>query len=322
MKKINFLFVLFIMALITSCSDEVNDNTNKDSSLLGSSDYPFYPSICKVSQDEITTKAGIPNPAEGIIARWNDFDEIKIYFMNGNTTLKNKVKEVAEIYEDLTKLTFKYTDNQNESDVRITFSNHNFDSDKLQINWSYLGKQCLKIKKSEPTMNLSIANINDMAEINSISFKASILREFGHMIGMIYEFQRKNIDDPSERIVLDADEIYDWAGVESDKQQIYQIDKSYLNNHFFISELLETEVVFPTFDENSIMLPYIPESWFIIGKGSSKSKTKTDPAMVRKAKERTNVVLYKKDKKYLAAFYPPIKPTVYVPGKTGKITLK
>ena len=236
------------MALITSCNDEASDKNNKGNNLLGSSDYPFYPSITKVSQDEITTKAGIPNPEEDIIARWNDFDEIKIYFMNGNTTLKNKVKEVAKIYEELTNLTFKYTDNQNESDVRITFSNHNFDSDKLRINWSYLGKQCLKIKKSEPTMNLAIANINDMAEINSISFKASILREFGHMIGMIYEFQRKNPYNPTERIVLDDDKIYDWAGVENDLQQIYQLEKSYLMDHFFISDLLETKVASPTFD--------------------------------------------------------------------------
>ena len=307
MKKINFLFVLFIMALITSCSDEVNDNPNKGNNLLGSSDYPFYPSICKVSQNETTTKAGIPDPKK-TPARWNDFEEIKIYFMNGNTTLKNKVKEVAEIYDDLTNLTFKYTDNQSESDVRITFSNHNFDNDKLPVNWSFLGKRCLTEEKSDPTMNLAIANINDMAEINSISFKASILREFGHMIGMIYEFQRKNIDDPSERIVLDADEIYDWAGIESDKQQIYQIEKSYLMDHFFYSELLDSATVSPKFDENSIMLPYIPENWFIIAKGSSKSKTKTDPAMVRKAKERTNVELSEKDKKYLAAVYPPMPP--------------
>ncbi len=300
MKKINFLFVLIIMALITSCSDEVNDNPNKGNNLLGSSHYPFYPSICKVSQDEIMTKAGIPDPKK-TSARWNDFEEIKIYFMNGNTNLRNKVKEVAEIYEDLTNLTFKYTDNQNESDVRITFSNHKFDNDKLPVNWSFLGKRCLTEKKSDPTMNLAIANINDMAEINSISFKASILREFGHMIGMIYEFQRDNRYAPNERVRLDDDKIYDWAGIENDFKQIYQIDNSYLYNHFFISELLNPADVSPTFDENSIMLPYIPEDWFKIGK----RLTQTDPAMVARAKERTNVELSENDKKYLAAVYPP-----------------
>lgn len=75
------------------------------------------------------------------------------------------------------------------------------------------------------------------------------------------------------------------AGVENDIEQIYQIEQSYLNNHFFISELLNSAD-----NENSIMLAYIPESWFI--KGSS--KTKTAPEMVAKAKERKNVVLSEK----------------------------
>ena len=166
--------------------------------MLTGSRYPSYFSVMKVAK---TTKAGIPDPGVDV-AKWDDFDIIKIYFMNGNTTSINKVKSVASAYEELTNLSFKYVSDPAESDVRILFSNHN-NENNYAFNWSYLGKKCLVVSKSEAIMNLAIANINDAAEVNSANFTASILREFGHMLGMIYEYQRDNPENPDEKVVLE-----------------------------------------------------------------------------------------------------------------------
>ncbi|MDR1092502.1 MAG: hypothetical protein LBL79_15655 [Prevotella sp.] len=318
MKKL-FLWALIPLLVFVSCSDDLNEMSGPKKDLtLANEGYPAYFSIMKVPSAR-TTKAGIPT-TEKTIAKWNDFDIIKIYFMNGtaNTALINKVKTVAETYTELTNLRFKYVTDPNESDVRIVFSNHDAapELNYLEANWSYLGKQCQAVSKSEPTMNLAIANINNPMEVNSPEFKASILREFGHMLGMIYEYQRDNPTNPDERVVLNENNVLDGIGVALDDYLgEYQIGNSYLLEHFYLIDLLIADTITPTFDENSIMLPYIPADWIV-----TTGRVKTSTIMFNKIKEKTILDLSANDRAYIAAVYPkPLTPPTS--GLEGNITI-
>ncbi len=314
MKK-NFFWMLMPLLAFVSCNNELEDslNANQNQGAAGI-EYPSYFSVMKVPKNGVTTRAGIPDPGT-TVAKWDDFAIIKIYFMNGTPTLVNKVKSVASMYTELTNLTFKYVDDPAVSDVRIVFSNHNTDNN-YAFNWSYLGKQCLQVSKSEPTMNLAIADINNIVEANDVNFRASILREFGHMLGMIYEYQRDNPTNPDEKVVLEVDNVYDGLGIPiGDYQGEYIVDKSYLNEHYYLVDLINTDSVDATIDETSIMLPYIPADWI-----RTTGRSKTSQVMFDKIAKRTNLELSAKDRDYIAAVYP--KPEIDNPrGKEGEITI-
>lgn len=314
MKK-NFFWMLMPLLAFVSCNNELEDslNANQNQGTAGI-EYPSYFSVMKVPKKGVTTRAGIPDPGTDV-AKWDDFATIRIYFMNGTPTLINKVKSVANTYTELTNLTFKYVNNPAVSDVRIMFSNHNTDNN-LAFNWSYLGKQCLQVSTSEPTMNLAIADINNIVEANDVNFRASILREFGHMLGMIYEYQRSTTN-PAERVVLNYDNIYEDLGFYTGEEEWFNEYDKNLNDKFELTHLIDTDTASRAFDENSIMLPYMPAGW-IKTTGIGANKTTTE--VFEKVKEKRILDLSDNDKAYIAAVYP--KPEViYERGKEGNVEI-
>ncbi|MFT3993860.1 MAG: hypothetical protein QM660_06105 [Dysgonomonas sp.] len=319
MRKIYYLLVLSAIAFFATCSSDIVEESENSKTSEIISDYPFYPSLArKMANNASQTKAGVPDPKKAT-ARWDDNQEIKVFFLNGNPTVQAKVKEIATTYEELTNIKFQYVADRSLSDVRIQFSNHGTDSKGISVNWSYLGRQCLDINKSDPTMNLAIKNITDLGELNSTSFKASVLREFGHLLGMIYEYQRSNINNPKERVVLNEDYIYDLVEYQNNWTEYFQIDNSILNEHFYIANLLDsTSLASNEFDETSIMLPYIPKEWLKVGN----RPTQTSFEMAEKVACKTNIVLSENDKKYIAAIYPKTEPTPYKPGKVGSVFME
>jgi hypothetical protein len=320
MKKLIYLALIPFLVFV-SCSDELDESSAaKKGRAPADSRYPSYFSIARVSENGPATKAGVPIPEE-LAAKWNDFDIIKIYFMNGtgNTALINKVKAVAGTYEELTNLRFRYVTDPSISDVRITFSNHEAapELNYLVANWSYLGKQCLTVAKSEPTMNLAIADINDLMEVNSPTFRASILREFGHMIGMIYEYQRYHPTNPDERVVLDEGSVLDGIGVAlEDTLGERQIIEAYTKYRFYLDELIVADTISPTVDEQSVMLPYIPDDWIV-----TTGRIKTSAMMFDKIHEKVNLDLSARDSAYIKRIYPVPPPPTHPQGPKGNITI-
>ena len=93
--------------------------------------------------------------------------------------IKEMIKTIFnERWLPLINLDVKFTDNIDESNVRIGF-------DPAGGSWSLVGTDCLHVPKKEKTINFGWFDVG------------TILHEFGHMLGMIHEHQNpdgKQID--------------------------------------------------------------------------------------------------------------------------------
>lgn len=300
MKKV-FLWMLISLLALTSCENDLNES--QEGSKATTVEFPNYPSVIKYSgsSNRPSTKAGVYKAL-----KWEDYDIIRIHFMNGEPNIINKVKEVASQYTDLTNITFKYVEKAADSDVRIRFS-YAGESPYEWVNWSYLGQEHLDLDTDQPTMNLVIADRG--AYVNSDIFRGEILRNYGRMLGMVYEHTFK---DNGMNIRLDYETVTDdfrfsnWD-VDSDEGEI---DVLFFAPAITTAKLYKDGVA-PTFDENSIMLPHIPSYW--IGSG-------TKPANLDKVVDKMNTQLSEQDKRYIESVYKKPEPE-YKRGKVGNINI-
>ena len=130
---------------------------------------------------------------------------------------------LTERIQPIVNLKFKFVDNPSAM-IRINF-------DIYSGSWSYLGKDALSIPYNEATMNFGWFNI------------ATVLHEFGHMLGMIHEHQSPF----GEPIPWNKYDVYKWAA-DTQKWSQQETDDQILNK--YNSTLLNGTL----FDPKSIML--------------------------------------------------------------------
>jgi hypothetical protein len=134
-----------------------------------------YCACLSKQEQDANDKAALLNEA-----RWNIGDQIRIRFLEGDESLKNRVRAVAERWTapGMANLTFQWVD-AGPAEIRIAFQQGNG-------SWSYLGTHCRSItNQSQPTMNygwLTPASGDD--ELVRV-----VLHEFGHALGLIHEHQ-------------------------------------------------------------------------------------------------------------------------------------
>jgi pimeloyl-ACP methyl ester carboxylesterase len=117
-------------------------------------------------------KTSDPGKLTGKGKFWIPGANIRIGFIGGTPTQKNQVKQIAQEWLKYANLTFTFTDFSS-SDVRVAFDGNGGA-------WSYLGTDALGLAKSQPTMNLAWTD------------RASVLHEFGHVLGLIDEHLNPN----------------------------------------------------------------------------------------------------------------------------------
>jgi Astacin (Peptidase family M12A) len=118
-------------------------------------------------------------------AAWPQGAVIKVAFMEGDSSLKEKVKKVASRWtgkdknnQQLANLTLNFVNDPNNADIRIAFQ-------QGDGSWSYIGTECRTIAKNEPTMNYGwLTKDSSATEIQEV-----VLHEFGHALGLIHEHQ-------------------------------------------------------------------------------------------------------------------------------------
>ena len=105
---------------------------------------------------------------------WTPGQVIRVGFMDGDPALQVRVKQVAEQWMKHANIVFAFgavTDAQ----VRISFQRRG--------SWSSVGRECLRVAGSEPTMNYGWLR----ADSTDDEVSRVVLHEFGHALGCIHE---------------------------------------------------------------------------------------------------------------------------------------
>lgn len=276
MKNLFLLFTISIVALFASCSNEKDafDNPGDKGSAKESPNYLFAYKTTPAEGEIESRAAVIKNLA------WKEYSTITIKFLNGSTLAQQRVQEVSKQWLDHINLRFKFVDSSEDADVRIGFG---LDGD--QVSWSEVGTSCLNVRRQKPTMNLQLFE-DTASEINHPDFAGIILREFGHMLGLINENLRS--DSP---VVLDENKTLRYfLQMGWDEDDIY--------DNFIDLYNARNLTMSDNFDENSIMLPYIPPMLSTNGIGVGKF----------------NTTLSETDIEFIRELYPPYPGPEPIPG--------
>lgn len=148
---------------------------------------------------------------------------------------------LKERLEPICNLKFVFVEDG--GDVKISF-------DSSKGSWSLLGTDCKQSKKDEATMNLGWMD------------SATILHEFGHVIGLIHEHNNPN----NSGIKWDKEKVYKWA------EETQGWDKAMVDNNIF-KKYDKTQLNGSVFDPNSIMLYFFPGELTTDNKGTDINQT-------------------------------------------------
>jgi hypothetical protein len=190
---------------------------------------------------------------------------------NVQDAVVNSIKEIVlNRFQPYVNLTFSFDpDSKGKYNVYIKF-------DPTDGCWSYVGTSCNIFKQPNPTMNLGWFSA------------ATIMHEFGHLLGLHHEHQRS--DAPIE---WNTPLLYLWGLVTLgwDPFKVYEQIISKLQtdqvNDISVFKPGTVDKTLIEFDPNSIMCYYYPAYLTLNFKGSSQNK-----------------LLSKKDVLYLNALYP------------------
>jgi serralysin len=131
--------------------------------------------ICLSGQEQdVNDRAALLNGA-----RWQSGDVIRIKFLEGDESLKQRVQEVAERWTapGMANLRLRFVDD-GPAEVRIAFQ-------QGDGSWSVLGTECRTVPDDEPTMNYGWLTPNSEDD----ELQRVVLHEFGHALGLIHEHQ-------------------------------------------------------------------------------------------------------------------------------------
>jgi serralysin len=195
-------------------------------------------------------------------AKWAPNSDISVSFLDGDESVKQRVRKVAQRWTapGMANLRFTFQDN-NDSMIRISF--------KYPGSWSVLGNQCLSITDlTRPTMNYGWLK----PESTDDELRRVVLHEFGHALGLIHEHQSPAGGIPWNRDAV----IRDLSGPPNN----WDLEKI---EHNMFRPIDKKESNFSSLDPKSIMMYPLPAKWttngFSVGLNSDLSEM--DKAFIR-----------------------------------------
>jgi hypothetical protein len=190
---------------------------------------------------------------------WVNGTALHCRFLGGTESQRATAREQAQWWTPHANLSFVF-DDAPDAQIRIGF-------DSGDGAWSYVGTDCLRIPRDQPTMNLGFLDGGTAAH------------EFGHTIGLAHEHQNPSggIQWNEPRVIRDLSgppNFWSEAQIRHNVLRKYSVD----------------QVKGTAFDPNSIMLYFFPAAWTLNGIGT-----------------KANKVLSAVDKEYVgsAEAYPP-----------------
>ena len=129
---------------------------------------------------------GRPRMAIVTQALWKPGTTIRVRFLDGEDSVKQKVEDVAHGWEEHANVKLEFGD-EPDAEVRISFA--------LEGSWSYLGTVALQIPAPEPTMNYGWLT----PDSEDSEYSRVVLHEFGHALGCIHEHQSPDVSIPWDK---------------------------------------------------------------------------------------------------------------------------
>ena len=168
---------------------------------------------------------------------WMNGTRLRVRFLGGTTSQQNTAKEQALWWIKYANLTFDFN-NDPDAEIRVAF-------DPNDGAWSYIGTDCRKMGRNEPTMNLGFLDGGTAGH------------EFGHAIGLGHEHQ-----NPSGGIQWnEAVVIRDLSGPPNN----WDVPTI---RHNVLEKYSADQIRGTKFDPDSIMLYFFPDAWVKSGHGT------------------------------------------------------
>jgi len=207
--------------------------------------------------------AGTTRAALQKASKWSSGDTIRIAFMEGDSKLQQRVRDVAKKWTapGLANLNLTFVDSAN-SDVRVTFREGNG-------SWSTVGTTCRQVPGDRATMNYGWINADSPED----ELRGVVLHEFGHALGLIHEHQ-----DPVAGIQWNREEVIKDLSGPPNSWSVEQIEFNVL------TPASPSEVDATPLDPDSIMMYPIPASWTKNGfsSGVNSDLSESDRKFIRK----------------------------------------
>lgn len=243
--KYSFFCMAFIATLIlpfTSCKKDGFETSGTDYILSEAEIAEISEGFCSTSDAHdyndhalLGENGSVDDRGTGVKGKfWPAGQVLRVRFMNGSTTLQNKVLNYAKTWSNHANVSFVKVATGT-AEIRVLFGNlgHN----------SYVGTDNLSIPANLQTMNLQFTDNTSETEVRRVS-----LHEFGHALGLMHEHQ-----NPFANISWDKPKVYAYyAATQGWSQQM--VDAQVLN------KLAYAPTQHTSLDPQSIMSYSIPAS--------------------------------------------------------------
>ncbi|MEM9670434.1 MAG: hypothetical protein AAF950_16050 [Pseudomonadota bacterium] len=193
--------------------------------------------------------------------KWDPGELVTVSFLDGTPQLHERVKAVANEWVGINMANLKFIwEAPDQTDIRISFQHSG--------SWSYLGTDCRRIPRPDPTMNYGWLT----EDSDEDALRRVVLHEFGHALGLNHEHL-----NPLDEIDWNRNEVIaDLSGPPNNW------DLETISRNMFDTPRLSDVNATPV-DRDSIMMYPFPARWTNDGEsaGLNTDLSETDIAFIK-----------------------------------------